>query len=63
MALPNTWATRELARLGADYASIVNSNSDITWSKWRSEWQVPDKTEGSLLLPTQYNWTWTHKSS
>ena len=44
---------REFARLGSDLASIDFSNGHVTCSKLRIESQIPDKTEGSLLLPIQ----------
>ena len=53
MALPDSQTTRELARLGADFAMINISNSHITCSKLRNESQIHGKTERSLLLPVQ----------
>ena len=52
MTLPNSQTTRELVRLGADFVSINTSNSHITQSQ-AAESQIPDKTEGSLLLPLE----------
>ena len=42
---------RELSILGADFASINIGNSHGTQNEARRESQIPDKTEGSLLLP------------
>ena len=53
MALSNSRATRELAGLGACFASVDISNSHITHSEARRESQIPDKPEGSLILPLQ----------
>ena len=53
MALPNSQTSREMARLGSDFASIDISNSHITHSKSMSESQLPDKKEKSSLLPMQ----------
>ena len=53
MALPNSLITRELTRLGDDFASINISNGHVTSSKSRSKAQIPDKIERSLLLTIQ----------
>ena len=53
MALPNLRTTRELARLGANFASMDINNSHVTHSQVRGECEIPDKQEGSLLLPLQ----------
>ena len=53
MAIPYSRTTREVARLGADFASINISNSYLTHSQVRRESQINDKSEGSLLLPLQ----------
>ena len=51
MHLPNSRTARDLAILGAGFANIDISNRHVTLSQARREFQVPDKTEGSLLLP------------
>ena len=53
MDLQNSRTARELARLGASFANINNRNRHVTHSQVRSKSQMPDKTEGNLLLPLQ----------
>ena len=53
MDQPNSRNATELARLGANFASINIGNSNVSHSQRRRESQIPDKTEGSLLLPLQ----------
>ena len=48
-----TITARDLARLAGDFANINIGNRNVTHSKVRRESQMPDKTEGSLLLPLQ----------
>ena len=63
MALPNSPTARDLARLEADFASTDISNSHVTCSQAREESQIPDKTEGSLIMPLEIgnckNGEWT----
>ena len=53
MAQLNSLTTRELAKLGADFASVNITNSHVTCSKCRNASQTPDQTEWSWLLPLQ----------
>ena len=49
MDLPNSRTVRELARLGAKFASLNISNSHATSSQVRRESQIPDKAEKKFV--------------
>ena len=55
MALLNSGTTRELARLGADFASINISNNHVTHSQERRESQIPEKNRRKFVI-TSTNW-------
>ena len=64
MAQPNSQTKRELAKLGADFASININNSHITHSKSKNASQAPDQQkevyyylhefETTLMIKRQY---------
>ena len=51
MTQPNALTTRELAKLGADFASGNINNTHLTHSKLKNVSQTPDQTERNLFLP------------
>ena len=54
MDLPNSRNARELPRLGANFTNINIGNRHVTHSQVRRGSQIPNKTEGSLLLPYEF---------
>ena len=53
MAQLNSWTTRELVKLGTDFASVGINNSHFTYRNLTKCITTPDQTEGSLLLSAQ----------
>ena len=57
MTQSNSQTTRELVRLGADFASIDIRNSHVTCSILRKESQIPDRRNFIITYP---NWNNSH---